>query len=77
VLDPPVESLEQFANIGFPVVVPPAADDRVDYRYHFPQLYRRTPECQVSDLLLQPCHRLLARHSIKTERVGLAGPLLR
>ena len=67
--------MEQLSDIRFPVIIPPAADDRVDHLDHVPQPHRRSPLRQVADLILEPGHRLFARHGVEVVRIGMAGPL--
>src|SRR6516225_5390736 len=74
-LYPPVQPMEQLSDIRFPVIVPPAAYDRVDHLDHVPQRHRRSSLRQVADLILEPGHRLFARHGVEVVRIGLAGPL--
>src|SRR5262249_38703117 len=52
-----------------------AADDRVYHLDHVPQPHRRSSLRQVADLILEPGHRLFARHGIEVVRIGMAGPL--
>ena len=72
---PPVQPMEQRSDIRFPVIVPPAANDRVYHRDHLLQRHRRLSLCQVADLILEPGHRLFARHGVEVVRIGVAGPL--
>ena len=67
--------MEQLSDICFPVIIPPAADDRVYPLDHVPQPHRRSSLRQVADLILEPDHRLFARHGVEVVRIGLAGPL--
>ena len=61
--------MEQLSDIRFPVIIPPAADDRVYHLDHVLQRHRRSSLRQVADLILEPGHRLFARHGVE---VGLA-----
>jgi len=74
-LYPPVQPMEQLSDICFPVIVPPAAYDRVYHLDHVPQPHRRSSLRQVADLILEPGHRLFARHGVEVVRIGMAGPL--
>jgi len=61
--------MEQLSDIRPPVIVPPAADDRVYHLDHVPQHHRRSSLRQVADLILEPGHRLFARHGVKVVRL--------
>ena len=67
--------MEQLSDIRPPVIVPPAADDRVYHLNHVPQRHRRSSLRPVADLILEPGHRLFARHGVEVVRIGVAGPL--
>src|SRR3954462_2282206 len=76
-LDPAVESVEQGSDIRLPIVVPPAADDRVESLDHHGQAHRCASTCQVTDLLPEPLHRLLTRNGVEVGRVGCGRTLVR
>ena len=62
--------MEQLSDIRLPVIVPPAADDRIYHLDHVPQHHRRSSLRQVADLILEPGHRLFARHGVEVVRIG-------
>jgi len=66
--------MEQRSDIRLPVIVPPTANDRVDYRDHVSQRHRRSSLRQVADLIPEPGHRLCARHGVEVVRIGMVGP---
>src|SRR5215813_8618981 len=68
--------MKELSDIRLPVVVSPAADDRVDSPDHFAQPHGRFSSCQVPYLVFEPVHRSRARDSIQIERVGLGGSLV-
>ena len=76
-LDPAVESVEQGSDIRLPIVVPPAADDRVKDLDHRGQAHRCASARQVADLLPEPLHRLLTRNGVEVVRVGCGRALVR
>src|SRR3954454_2344281 len=76
-LNPAVESVEQGSYIRLPIVVPPAADDRVENLDHRGQAHRCVSARQVADLLPEPLHRLLTRDGIEVVRVGYGLALVR
>ena len=63
--------MEQLSDIRFPVIIPPAADDRVYHLDHVPQRHRRSSLRQVADLILEPGHRFFARHGVEVVRIGM------
>ena len=67
--------MEQLSDIRLPVIVPPAAYDRVYHFDHVPQRHGRSSLRQVADSILEPGHRLFARHSVEIVRIGLPSPL--
>src|SRR5689334_9031534 len=76
-LDPAVETVEQGSDIRLPIVVPPAADDRVESLDHHGKAHRCASACQVADLLPEPVHRLLTRDGVEVVRVGCGRALVR
>ena len=62
--------MEQFSYVRLPVIVPPAADDRVDRLDHIAESDRSISAGQVADLILEPVHRFLPRNGIKTQGIG-------
>src|SRR6516164_1768731 len=74
--DPPVQLMKELADIRLPVVVPPAADDRVDSPDHFAQPHGRLSSCQVPYLVFEPVHRSHSPEEWHTNRAGLGGPLV-
>src|SRR5215831_10411430 len=68
--------MKELSDIRLPVVVSPAADDRVDSPDHFAQPHGRFSSCPVPYLVFEPVHRSRARDSIQIERVGLGGSLV-
>src|SRR3954452_4283551 len=76
-LDPTVETVEQGSEIRLPIVVPPAADDRVESLDHRGQAHRCASTRQVADLLPEPLHRLLTRNGVEVVRVGCGLALVR
>src|SRR3954470_8311634 len=76
-LNPAVKTVEQGSDIRLPIVVPPAADDRVENLDHRGQAHRCVSARQVADLLPEPLHRLLTRDGIEVVRVGYGLALVR
>ena len=62
--------MEQFSYVRLPVIVPPAADSRVDRLDHLAKPDRSISAGQAADLILEPIHRFLPRNGIKTHRIG-------
>src|SRR5580704_9748649 len=74
--NPAIHSMEQFSYVRLPVVVSPAADDRVDCLDHIAEPDRSTAAGEAADLILEPLHRLLLRYGVKIERVGASCALM-
>src|SRR5258708_40121366 len=59
-------SFDHRFRVRAPVIIPPAAYDRVYHLDHVPQPHRRSSR-QVADLILEPRHRRFARHGVDVE----------
>ena len=69
--------MEQFSYVRLPVIVPPAADDRVDRLDHIAEPDRSISAGQAADLILKPIHRFLPRNGVKTQGIGSSCALVR
>ena len=76
-LDPPIQPIEKQSHMCLAVEVPPTAYYRIDPVNQFLKRYGSLPPCEVSDLILEPPHRLLSRYGIQVVRVGLRPAFLR
>src|SRR5215467_2396310 len=69
-LNPAIHPMEQFSYVRLPVIVPPAAYDRVDRLDHIAEPDRSVSAGQAADLILEPVHRCLPRNGVKIQRIG-------
>src|SRR5262249_38838850 len=59
--------MEQFSYVRLPVIVPPAAYNRVDCLDHIAKPDRSISAGQAADLILEPVHRFLPRNGVKIQ----------
>src|SRR5215831_9644932 len=69
-LNPAIHPMEQFSYVRLPVVVPPAAYNRVDRLDHIAEPDRSISAGQAADLILEPVHRFLPWDGVKIQWVG-------
>src|SRR5215470_11584181 len=69
-LNPAIHPMEQFSYVRLPVIVPPAAYDRVDRLDHVAKPDRSISAGQAADLILEPVHRFLPRNGVKIQWIG-------
>src|SRR5262249_62200460 len=62
--------MEQFSYVRLPVIVPPAAYNRVDCLDHIAKPDRSISAGQAAGLILEPVHRFFPRNGVKIQWIG-------
>jgi hypothetical protein len=66
--NPCIETVEEPADVGLAIIVPPPAYDGIDLFNQLLRLHRSLPPCTLAYLLLEVLNRLLARIGIQAAR---------